>query len=197
MPQMIENFSSEEQVLVTVKRTDGAGEPIKKMLRRGETLTFGRAPKNDIIVDAPGVSRQHFQVSWQEDEPTLSDLGSLNGTILNRQRVNTPTFVRPGDVIHVSDATVELEVTEEDIEESPGITQQTKEAPSFSLSVTKEQDVDRNKLRRSTEHGDSKFDLPVHTKKKRPTLGEILVFFAFGSVLGALSVFIYTAFFSA
>jgi ABC-type multidrug transport system ATPase subunit len=47
----------------------------------GERLTIGRDPSNDIVLDAPTISRLHAQVLVEgEGRAVLSDLGSRNGT---------------------------------------------------------------------------------------------------------------------
>ena len=48
---------------------------------------MGRAPLNDIVVDEPGVSRQHASIRGDSDGFLLSDLGSRNGTFINKEAV--------------------------------------------------------------------------------------------------------------
>jgi transcriptional regulator with GAF, ATPase, and Fis domain len=48
---------------------------------------IGRGPKNDILLDAAGVSRHHAIIEQQENRFLLIDEGSTNGTFINDQRV--------------------------------------------------------------------------------------------------------------
>jgi hypothetical protein len=65
-------------------------------------MTIGRHIDNDIVVDAPTVSRQHAQLRWRYGRFILYDLGSRGGTLVNGQPV-TESVLQPGDVIVLSD----------------------------------------------------------------------------------------------
>ena len=49
--------------------------------------TIGRTPDCDIFLDDVTVSRRHAAVSQTDSAWVLEDLGSLNGTFLNRSRI--------------------------------------------------------------------------------------------------------------
>lgn len=55
-------------------------------LSEGTTM-LGRAPFNDIVVEEPGVSRQHAGIRAERDGFWIQDLGSRNGTFVNGQPV--------------------------------------------------------------------------------------------------------------
>ena len=66
------------------------------------TLTvIGRVPgaEFEIILNAPGVSRRHAQISRRNNQYILEDLNSSNGTFLNGRRLTGPTPLSSGDVI--------------------------------------------------------------------------------------------------
>jgi ABC-type multidrug transport system ATPase subunit len=64
-------------------------------------IVIGRDPGVDILVESPGVSRRHAQITIQADQCTLEDLGSSNGTFLNGERISQPRRLRNGDVIRL------------------------------------------------------------------------------------------------
>ena len=49
---------------------------------------MGRAPLNDIVLDEPGVSRQHAGIRGDSEGYWIADLGSRNGTFVNGERVD-------------------------------------------------------------------------------------------------------------
>lgn len=55
-------------------------------LSEGMTI-FGRGPLNDVVVDEPGVSRQHAGIRGDAGGFSIADLGSMNGTFVNGERV--------------------------------------------------------------------------------------------------------------
>ena len=50
---------------------------------------IGRAEGNDIVLGEKSVSRQHAEFHRIGDTFTVSDVGSLNGTYVNRDRIDT------------------------------------------------------------------------------------------------------------
>ena len=70
----------------------------------------GRDPACEIWVDADGVSRRHARVRVVADgDPrgvTIEDLGSTNGTYVQRRRVTGETRLENGDRIGMGDATL-------------------------------------------------------------------------------------------
>ena len=49
--------------------------------------TAGRHPESDIFLDDVTVSRRHAEFRRQQGKFVIHDVGSLNGTYVNRQRV--------------------------------------------------------------------------------------------------------------
>ncbi len=54
------------------------------------TVQIGRGPLADLEVRDAAVSRRHAQISVQDGRCFLSDLGSGNGTWLNREQTEAP-----------------------------------------------------------------------------------------------------------
>ncbi len=70
--------------LLVVKRGPNAGSRFS--LAAG-TTTIGRHPDSDIFLDDVTVSRRHAEIKHDGGTFTVSDVGSLNGTYLNRERI--------------------------------------------------------------------------------------------------------------
>jgi hypothetical protein len=52
-----------------------------------DVLTLGRHPESDVFLDDITVSRRHVEVVHIDNTYTVRDVGSLNGTYVNRQRI--------------------------------------------------------------------------------------------------------------
>ena len=70
--------------LLVVKRGPNAGS--RFALGAGKT-TIGRHPDSDIFLDDVTVSRRHVEIRHHDGVFTVNDVGSLNGTYLNRERI--------------------------------------------------------------------------------------------------------------
>ena len=55
----------------------------------GDRMTVGRRPDSDVFLDDVTVSRDHALVVRRGGEFYLDDLGSLNGTYVNRRRIES------------------------------------------------------------------------------------------------------------
>ena len=63
--------------------------------------TIGRQPGLQIVLDAPEVSRQHARVTQTQGRSFIEDLGSSNGTYLNRLRVPGRSELRDQDELQI------------------------------------------------------------------------------------------------
>ena len=71
-------------------------------------VTIGRAASCSVTLDDTFASQQHARVSAHSGQYVVEDLGSTNGTYLNRQRVAGPAAVNPGDRIQIGNTVLEL-----------------------------------------------------------------------------------------
>jgi hypothetical protein len=55
----------------------------------GDRMTVGRRPDSDVFLDDVTVSRDHALVVKRGGDFYLDDLGSLNGTYVNRRRIES------------------------------------------------------------------------------------------------------------
>ncbi len=70
-----------------------------------DTLTIGRLPENDLVLDRPGVSRRHARVERRGDGFAIQDLNSGNGTRVGGVRIDKDKHVlADGDAIRIGDA---------------------------------------------------------------------------------------------
>lgn len=84
---------------ITVQKGPNRGQ---SYALRGGTVTLGRQEDNQIVIDDSMVSRHHARLVWQGNSYLVHDLGSANGTWVNNQRIQTPTMLRPGDALGLS-----------------------------------------------------------------------------------------------
>lgn len=68
-----------------------------------DSLWLGRDPHGDIVFDANAVmvSRRHAEIRRQNDDYVIHDGGSFNGTLVNDQRISTPTPLYHNDEIQL------------------------------------------------------------------------------------------------
>ena len=78
-------------------------------LRLGETL-IGRSPYCSIVINDGLVSRQHAAIRVTREGMQIEDLGSRNGTFVNRQRVSGTQVLSPGDRIEIGGHPIEIEL---------------------------------------------------------------------------------------
>ena len=65
-----------------------------------DRMTIGRRPDSDVFLDDVTVSRDHALIVRRGDEYHLDDLGSLNGTYVNRRRIESH-HLADGDELQV------------------------------------------------------------------------------------------------
>lgn len=83
--------------LLIVKRGPNAGA---RFLLDQPTTTAGRHPESDIFLDDVTVSRRHAEFRINEGEFEVVDVGSLNGTYVNREPRNAQVM-QTGDEIQI------------------------------------------------------------------------------------------------
>ena len=74
----------------------------------GQELTIGRSDKCHIVLDDTYVSQVHARIFSKGDSYFLEDLGSTNGTYMNRKRVAGATELQRGDRVKIGKTVLEL-----------------------------------------------------------------------------------------
>ncbi|HEY2313324.1 MAG TPA: FHA domain-containing protein [Streptosporangiaceae bacterium] len=83
--------------LLSVRRGPNAGS---RFLLDSDLTLVGRHPGSDIFLDDVTVSRRHAEFYRQGGRFTVRDVGSLNGTYVNRERIEEASL-HQGDEVQV------------------------------------------------------------------------------------------------
>ena len=83
--------------LLVVRRGPNAGA---RFLLDHDVTTSGRHPDSDIFLDDVTVSRRHAVFNRSGGAYTVGDVGSLNGTYVNRDRIET-IALKDGDEVQI------------------------------------------------------------------------------------------------
>jgi pSer/pThr/pTyr-binding forkhead associated (FHA) protein len=84
--EIVEEIKTEGPALVV---RSGGGRAGEHFLLEQESTTVGRSPDCDIFLDDVTVSRRHALVKRSNAQFFIEDQGSLNGTFLNRRRIES------------------------------------------------------------------------------------------------------------
>ncbi|CAM4084202.1 FHA domain-containing protein [Corallococcus exiguus] len=90
---------------VYVERGPGAGQLVP--LRQG-SITLGRSSTSDLRLQHASISRRHAQLTRRGNVFMVRDLGSQNGTFVNRLRIKGEVEIKPGDELSLGNATLRL-----------------------------------------------------------------------------------------
>lgn len=89
--------ASTNHVRVVIRTNDG-----KRLVAQGADVVIGRSRECGILIEGDmsrAVSRRHARVFYSGWKICIEDLGSKNGTWLNRKNVQAATILERGDVI--------------------------------------------------------------------------------------------------
>jgi len=107
---VVDEETGEHQPIAIEEEVDHAGAAI--VIRSGggragesfpiesERTTIGRAPDASIFLDDVTVSRDHAVLVVRQDGIYIDDLGSLNGTYVNRERIESH-LLEDGDEVQI------------------------------------------------------------------------------------------------
>jgi pSer/pThr/pTyr-binding forkhead associated (FHA) protein len=96
-PVDVGDVAAESGALVIPSRGGRVGQSFPKT---GEKMTIGRSPEAGVFLDDVTVSREHATLVRRGGDWFLDDSGSLNGTYVNRQRVDSHRLA-DGDELQV------------------------------------------------------------------------------------------------
>jgi hypothetical protein len=79
----------------------GGGRAGEYFTPQGDRTTIGRSPDCDIFLDDVTVSRKHAVLMERDGAYVIEDQGSLNGTFVNRRRIEVATRLQTGDEVQI------------------------------------------------------------------------------------------------
>lgn len=85
------------EVVLVIKKGPDAGARFQ--IEKGVT-TAGRHPESDIFLDDITVSRRHAEIRKLEAGYEIVDIGSLNGTYVNKERIDR-SVLQNGDEVQI------------------------------------------------------------------------------------------------
>ncbi|HYV05883.1 MAG TPA: FHA domain-containing protein, partial [Blastocatellia bacterium] len=118
-------------------------------------IQLGKGPRNDIVIADPAVSSAHATISYANDNYSIRDLGSRNGTYVDGERLTEPRVLQHGDVIGIGLTKLTFRLTAHDrtaavLESSipkpqapPPLTEESLANAVVSTGLAKQEDVDR------------------------------------------------------
>ena len=83
------------------------GAVVKEVIIDREVITIGRKPDNDIVIDNQAVSGHHAKILLNNNNITIVDLSSLNGTYLSGQPISQSELY-DGDSITIGVHTLDI-----------------------------------------------------------------------------------------
>lgn len=100
-----EQNASKNSVLLLYVNGEEAGV-WKKLVLSGGDVTIGRGSGNSIVLSHPGISRLHAVIKRQGNEFVLTDNNSMNGILVNGQRLERSRRLGEKDVIQILNSTL-------------------------------------------------------------------------------------------
>lgn len=97
-----------EPQIVVKGLEEGVTQPFSE-----ERITVGRGADNNLVLDDDKVSRRHLEITRERDQYAIEDLGSVNGTLINGQRI-TRQALNDADQVRIGDYEVTVRMRDGD-----------------------------------------------------------------------------------
>jgi pSer/pThr/pTyr-binding forkhead associated (FHA) protein len=83
-------------------------DPKGKTFELSDEVTVGRASGCQVALTDPTVSQLHARIFRRDGKLYVEDLGSSNGTFVNRKKVSSPVAIRRGDRLALGGTVLEV-----------------------------------------------------------------------------------------
>ncbi|MBX3472400.1 MAG: protein kinase [Planctomycetes bacterium] len=93
-------------------RLRGTDRTIERALAVGDVMEVGRSAESAVSLPFGWISRRHARIERRPDGVWLVDLGSANGTTLNRARVKDAARLHTGDLLAFGKSRFEVSISE-------------------------------------------------------------------------------------
>ena len=93
----VENLPAGSAMLLVQRGPDSGA----RFLLDSDVVTVGRHPDSDIFLDDISVSRRHGTFTRTDSGYVIADLGSLNGSYVNRDRIDGDVVLSGGDEVQI------------------------------------------------------------------------------------------------
>ena len=77
-------------------------------MKNGDEAILGRGSDADILIEERKASRQHARLYYKNDQLFVRDLGSVNGTLVNGDKIEFKP-IYPGDLLEIAGVRMKLE----------------------------------------------------------------------------------------
>lgn len=113
-----------------------SGPAPEKVFALSQTEVYiGRDISNDVVINDAEISRKHARLVLQSGQYLVEDLGSTNGTFVNRVRLTGPQVLRAGDIIHVGEnVSLEFQVIQMDPDATVAMAKPELDLPGMSTA---------------------------------------------------------------
>ncbi|MGE0433260.1 MAG: protein kinase [Planctomycetota bacterium] len=105
-------MSGDRQDRLSLLMRHGPKQGLRVLLPGRGRIVIGRDPACKLSLDDNGLSREHCVIETSHENACLvrvADLGSRNGTWVNRRRIDEPTTMLPGDRLYIGNVVLELQ----------------------------------------------------------------------------------------
>lgn len=111
--------SSEERVIepTLVVRLTGTDRTIERALKVGDVMEVGRSAESAVSLPYGWISRRHARIERRPDGVYLVDLGSANGSLVNKVKVKESIKLKQDDLISFGKSRFQVAIEERDVEE--------------------------------------------------------------------------------
>ena len=107
-PQLAASLIGIKPRIIVKGLEEGVTQPFNE-----DRITMGRRADNHLALDGDNISRQHAAIERREGQYFICDIGSVNGTYLNEQRIESAPL-QDGDRVRIGNFSLVVSLREQD-----------------------------------------------------------------------------------